>query len=810
MGDVYMFCYNCGAKIVDYARFCQSCGAKQPNAEEVERNLEETIQIDDSFSEENTSMSSSLAEDIDDDETPVGKIFSIGSYELVISPAEYQYIVIRCPFLTITLRDLEDFSAFRRENVNSFDDIFEKSLPKIVGYLDEDITFFVDHLLVGTLKITDIDAAGLKDQILQRVSFEELFEDLISSAQEIQDYTEQLGYESNAPGPWVGGGFGFSGAIKGAVMAGAMNIGTSALFGLGKIITGNTDEQKISRLKKKHFDELGDDYELIRLHYLLDTCFFVTYDILMQYYARERFYPDTKKASAICNNTIRALQQNSFSRDQAVQALLNGLHYDPTNTEIIKGLLYLLPEAELDLETYTTFCGMSLVFAEIVRDFDFKKKHEFIRRYTDDEDVLEKIDQVACNQYELDELLKKKLPPDRTYYLLEGEYTIPTNLSNVCFIGLGEVVVHVPNGTIPDFENRKITFRNITFSDEIKDYFEANALTEKALEKIKTGRYIEALSDLLTAHSLGNGDAVCLFGWLMANGLGCERDPENAKKYFDEGEALGSKMWQVFGVACATGTLGAELDYKKAVYWLEKDSNLTADNLFLLGDIYERGLNGDKNLQKARSCYHQAYTRGNTQAMVRYAMLDHNLENRKSLLEDAASKGSAEAEYQLGVLHSDHYKELFHESQEEGLRNAVKHYQKAAQEDIPDALYRLGIAYIDGNGIAQSERLAVDCFQKASQKEHLGAMLELGVCYANGTGIQQDYTKAVDLYERVAETGNAEAKYNLGLCYQYGAGVEKNLKKAVALYKEAMDCGNEDARNALLAIRDQMISEKKG
>ena len=809
MGDVYMFCYNCGAKIVDYARFCQRCGAKQPNVEEVERNLEETIQIDDSFSEENTSMSSSLTEDLDDDETPVGKIFSIGSYELVLSPAEYQYIVIRCPFLTITLRDLEDFSAFRRENVNSFDDIFEKSLPKIVGYLDEAITFFVDHLLVGTLKITDIDAAGLKDQILQRVSFEELFEDLISSAQEIQAYTEQLGYESNAPGPWVGGGFGFSGAIKGAVMAVAMNIGTSALFGLGKIITGNTDEQKIARLKKKHFDELGDDYELVRLHYLLDTCFFVTYDILMQYYAKESFYPDTKKASAICNNTIRALQQKSFSRDQAVQALLNGLHYDPTNTEIIKGLLYLLPEAELDLETYTTFCGMSLVFAEIVRDFSFKKKYELIRRYTDAEDVLEKIDQVACNQYELDESLKKKLPPDRTYYLLEGEYTIPTNLSNVCFIGLGEVVVHVPNGTIPDFENRKITFRNITFSDEIKDYFEANALTEKALEKIKTGHYIEALSDLLTAHSLGNGDAVCLFGWLMANGLGCERDTENAKKYFDEGEALGTKMWQVFGVACATGTLGAELDYKKAVYWLEKDSDLTADNLFLLGDIYERGLNGDKNPQKARSCYHQAYTRGNTQAMVRYAMMDDNLENRKSLLEEAASKGGAEAEYQLGVLHSDHY-EVFHESQEEGLRNAAKHYQKAAQEGIPDALYRLGISYIEGNGITQSERLAADCFQKASQKEHVGAMLELGVCYANGTGIQQDYTKAVDLYERVAETGNAEAKYNLGLCYQYGAGVEKNLKKAVALYKEAMDCGNEDARNALLAIRDQMISEKKG
>ena len=48
-----MFCYNCGSKIVDYAKFCPSCGAKQPtNAEEVEQNLEEAIQVEEPFSEE--------------------------------------------------------------------------------------------------------------------------------------------------------------------------------------------------------------------------------------------------------------------------------------------------------------------------------------------------------------------------------------------------------------------------------------------------------------------------------------------------------------------------------------------------------------------------------------------------------------------------------------------------------------------------------------------------------------------------------------------------------------------------------------
>ncbi len=805
-----MFCYNCGAKIVDYAKFCPSCGTKQLGEEEMVQSSEEATQVDEPLTENRISMDSSLTENLDDDEVPVGKSFPIGEYELVVSPAEYQYIIIRRPFLQITLKDLEEFAVFRRNNVNSFDDILEKSLPKVVEYLDQAIVFFVDHLLVATLNITDVDADDLKNQILQRVPFEELFEDLISSAQKIQVYAEQLGYEANAPGPWVGGGCGFSGAIKGAIMAGAMNAGTSALFSLGKIMTGNTDKQKITRVKEKYFEALGPDYEFVRLQYLLDTCFLVTYDILMQHYMRDSFYPDTKRASAICNNTVRALRQNTFSIDQAVCALLDALQCDPTNIDIIKELLYLLPDAQVDLEMYAESCGITLAFKEVVRKVNAEKKKNLIRKYTNEKDIWSRTEQVACNQNELDDLLKKKLPKNRTYYLIEGEYIIPTDLSNVCFVGLGKVMIHIANGSIPDFENKQITFKHIIFSKKIRDYLNADTLTKKAWENIRDGNYKTSLGDLFAARELGNGDAVCLIGWLMEHGLGVPKDSERAKQLYAEGELLGAQIWQIFGVACASATLGADVDYKKAVYWMEKDANLTADNWFLLGDIYERGLNGDKKMQKARSCYYQSYTRGNVQAMVRYAMLDDSLENRKSLLESAVSKGSIEAEYQLGILHAEYYEELFHETQEEGLRAAAKHYQNAAQTGIPDALYRLGESYLDGNGITQSDRLAVDCFQKAAQKEHLGAMLELGVCYANGTGIPQDYTKAVELYEKVAATGNAEARYNLGLCYQYGVGVEKNFKKAVALYKEAMELGSEDAKNAVLAIREQMDSKKEG
>ena len=139
-------------------------------------------------------------------------------------------------------------------------------------------------------------------------------------------------------------------------------------------------------------------------------------------------------------------------------------------------------------------------------------------------------------------------------------------------------MIHIANGSIPDFENKQITFKHIIFSKKIRDYLNADTLTKKAWENIRDGNYKTSLGDLFAARELGNGDAVCLIGWLMEHGLGVPKDSERAKQLYAEGELLGAQIWQIFGVACASATLGADVDYKKAVYWMEKDANLTADN----------------------------------------------------------------------------------------------------------------------------------------------------------------------------------------------------------------------------------------
>lgn len=55
-------------------------------------------------------------------------------------------------------------------------------------------------------------------------------------------------------GRWVGGGFGMKGAVKGAVQAGVLNMGTSVLSGIGTMVVGSIDEGSIDKKKEKLYN----------------------------------------------------------------------------------------------------------------------------------------------------------------------------------------------------------------------------------------------------------------------------------------------------------------------------------------------------------------------------------------------------------------------------------------------------------------------------------------------------------------------------------------------------------------------------
>lgn len=102
-----------------------------------------------------------------------------------------------------------------------------------------------------------------------------------------------------------------------------------------------------------------------------------------------------------------------------------------------------------------SFTGKHVVDLEILAEK--QKKIEQLKQYTDDEKILQLIDQVAFTQEDLADIL------DDGYsiiYLCNNSFRVPSSKKNIAYIGIGNVL-------IPNFENiKKICHtNNITFTN---------------------------------------------------------------------------------------------------------------------------------------------------------------------------------------------------------------------------------------------------------------------------------------------------------------------------------------------------------
>ncbi|MEK8020884.1 MAG: tetratricopeptide repeat protein, partial [Candidatus Parabeggiatoa sp.] len=91
--------------------------------------------------------------------------------------------------------------------------------------------------------------------------------------------------------------------------------------------------------------------------------------------------------------------------------------------------------------------------------------------------------------------------------------------------------------------------------------------------------------------------------------------------------------------------------------------------------------------------------------------------------------------------------------------------EKSAKQGNVDAQYNLGIAYLNGKGIAKDYEKAADWWRKAAEQGNANAQNNLGVAYEKGQGITQDYEIAVNWWGKAAKQGHISAQFNLAKIY---------------------------------------------
>ncbi|KAI9323586.1 hypothetical protein BX666DRAFT_1888308 [Dichotomocladium elegans] len=164
----------------------------------------------------------------------------------------------------------------------------------------------------------------------------------------------------------------------------------------------------------------------------------------------------------------------------------------------------------------------------------------------------------------------------------------------------------------------------------------------------------------------------------------------------------------------------------------------------------------------------------------------------EKLLKQLAARGHSESQYYLGNLYAAG---LLSRKGKNEFDKAFPLFVQATKHHHPDAAYRAAKCYEDGLGTRREGSKAVQFYRKAATLSHPGAMYRLGVAEMNGElGISKNARDGVKWLKRAAEAATSEyphAIHELALLHEKGIEnvVFVDLDYAVSLYAQAAELG---------------------
>ena len=137
------------------------------------------------------------------------------------------------------------------------------------------------------------------------------------------------------------------------------------------------------------------------------------------------------------------------------------------------------------------------------------------------------------------------------------------------------------------------------------------------------------------------------------------------------------------------------------------------------------------------------------------------------------------------------------DSYEEGLKlydaeqykDALPKIQYAADNNVPDAISKLGIMYYNGYAVEKNIDKSNELFHTAAVLGSAQGQANLGQSYLNGSGVPKDPEKAFFWISKAAEQNYPGAVYLLGLCYLDGIKVNVDYKKTLEYFEKAFSLG---------------------
>ena len=214
-----------------------------------------------------------------------------------------------------------------------------------------------------------------------------------------------------------------------------------------------------------------------------------------------------------------------------------------------------------------------------------------------------------------------------------------------------------------------------------------------------------------------------------------------------------------------------------------------------LAYLYENGIGGAVDLNKAKTWYTSAALQGQPQAqylLARFYQLGQ-LTGAPDYAEAKKWYSAAQAKYTPAAVALG----FIYDTEDENYKDAMSRYQMAFDNGDMIGAYNLGLLYERGEGCLVDAEKARTLYLQASEKGNSRAMVQLAGLYLNGQGGSTDEDEAFSWYKKAMELGDRNAMYQLGLLSETGVATKLDYKAAIQYYKLASDRGDIKASLAL-------------
>ena len=149
-------------------------------------------------------------------------------------------------------------------------------------------------------------------------------------------------------------------------------------------------------------------------------------------------------------------------------------------------------------------------------------------------------------------------------------------------------------------------------------------------------------------------------------------------------------------------------------------------------------------------------------------------------IKQKADAGDAEAQYIVGMVYR-----LDVVKNTENMKTAIEWIRKSAEQGYAAAQNSLGMLYVSGVGLAQSDMQGFGWVQKAANSNDAIAQYNLSMMYLAGIGVKADENKAFELAKKASDQKLVQAQVLLAGMMLDGRGARQDRNGALALYRQA-------------------------